>query len=211
MPSTEKRDTRGETTPRNVEELVREHLPLVRKIAGRAAARAPSSVTREELFCAGALGLVDSVTRDQETAGPAFTSYLRTRIRGAIVDELRAQDWLPRRARARNERGEVRDGAPNPVAVLRFDDLPPGPAREPASTDEPRDPLCEVERRRERACLLSALEQLDPRDRMVLRLHYFRGMRLKEIGRLLGVSEARVSQIHHRALGRLRPMVELAA
>ena len=46
---------------------------------------------------------------------------------------------------------------------------------------------------------------------MVLRLHYFRGMRLKEIGRLLGVSEARVSQIHHRALGRLRPMVELAA
>jgi len=185
-------------------------MPLVRRIARRMAWRAPSSIVTDDLVAAGALGLVDSIRRNGGDHGDAFGFYMLTRIRGSIQDELRASDWLPRGARVRAAEGHV-SGQPRPVAVIRFDDLPPGPEASPPSSDPAADPHEVLARKRVINRINSAVTSLPARDQLILRLHYSRGMQLKEIGRLLGVSEARISQLHHRALDRIRPRLAPAA
>ena len=191
------------------EKLIHDHLPLVKMVAKRLARRLPPSVAHDDLVGAGSLGLVDSVVRRRNNADSSFPHYTRIRIQGAMMDELRSHDWLPRRARAAEQ--AYRCGAPHPVAVVRFDDLPRGLARTPADKSSSSNPLEALARKRIALHLKRELDQLPKRDRLILHLHYFKGMNLKEISCLLGVSEARVSQIHHRALGLLRPNVPSAA
>ncbi len=191
------------------EELIREHMPLVKIFARRFSRRLPPSVAHDDLLGAGALGLIDSVVRRRGSDESSFACYTRIRIRGAIFDELRSHDWLPRRSRS-VDRSAI-EGEPHPVAVIHFDDLPAGSDRTPADNSGTGDPLEILSRKRAADLLKQELGQLPERDRLVLHLHYFKGMRLKEIGRLLGVSEARISQIHHRALHQLRPKVKSAA
>jgi RNA polymerase sigma factor FliA len=191
------------------EGLILQHMPLVHRLARRMALRAPASVVSDDLLSAGTYGLVDSVIRNRGDGGASFACYVRMRIRGAIYDELRANDWLPRRARLKNQT-EPESGPARPVAVIRFDDLPQG--QDAIATKEiDADPLEALTRKRVRRSLVKALSELPDRDRLVVHLHYFKGMQIREIGRLLGVSEARISQIHHRALERIRPFVDLAA
>jgi RNA polymerase sigma factor FliA len=203
-----KKNSRGRLTPPD-EKLIRDHMPMVKLIARRFAKRLPASVSQDDLLGAGALGLLDSVVRRRGDDEDSFSCYSRIRIRGAIFDELRAHDWLPRRSRS-TEKKEV-TGAPHPVAVIHFDDLPHGKERQPSSTTGEDNPLDALTRKRKISTLCRELETLPERDRLVIRMHYFRGMRLKEIGRLLGISEARVSQIHHRVLNQLRPRLLEAA
>ncbi len=193
----------------NDEKLIQEHMPLVKIFARRFSRRLPASVAHDDLLGAGALGLIDSVKRRRGSNDSSFACYTRIRIRGAIFDELRSNDWLPRRSRSQ-ERRET-SGEPHPVAVIHFDDLPLGTDRTPADQSSESNPLEALTRKRIATMLRDELNLLPERDRLVLHLHYFKGMRLKEIGRLLGVSEARVSQIHHRALHQLRPKVRSAA
>jgi len=200
--------TDRELSPRD-KNLIREHMPLVKHIARRFARRLPASVAHDDLVGAGALGLVDSVTRRRKGDDASFACYTRIRIRGAIFDELRSHDWLPRRSRSA-ERRETQ-GEPFPVAVVHFDDLPAGRDRTPTDPSPSANPLEALAYKRIACQLRRELNQLPDRDRLVLHLHYFRGMRLKEIGRLFGVSEARISQIHHRALAQLRPRLPSAA
>ena len=75
--------------------------PLVRKLALQLLARLPASVELDDLARAGMIGLLDAVRRYQETADAQFETYATTRIRGAMLDELRGQDWLPRSVRAK--------------------------------------------------------------------------------------------------------------
>ncbi|WYX08295.1 RNA polymerase sigma factor FliA [Achromobacter xylosoxidans] len=77
-----------------------EYAPLVRKLALQLLARLPASVELDDLIQAGMIGLLDAVRRYQETADAQFETYATTRIRGAMLDELRGQDWLPRSVRA---------------------------------------------------------------------------------------------------------------
>ncbi|MDJ0761985.1 MAG: sigma-70 family RNA polymerase sigma factor [Myxococcota bacterium] len=191
------------------EDLIREHMPLVKIFARRFSRRLPPSIAHDDLLGAGALGLIDSVVRRRGSDKSSFACYTRIRIRGAMFDELRSHDWLPRRSRSQ-ERQDT-GGVPHPVAVVHFDDLPAGADRTPADPTNYGDPLETLARKRIASALRQELDQLPERDRLVLHLHYFKGMRLKEIGRLLGVSEARISQIHHRALHQLRPKVRSAA
>jgi len=191
------------------EGLIRQHMPLVRQLARRMALRAPASIVSDDLLSAGTYGLVDSVIRNRGDGGASFACYVRMRIRGAIYDELRANDWLPRRARLKDQ-PEPESGPPRPVAVIRFDDLPQG--QDAIATKEiDADPFEALTRKRVRRSLHQALSGLPERDRLVVHLHYFKGMQIREIGKFLGVSEARISQIHHRALERIRPFVDLAA
>jgi RNA polymerase sigma factor FliA len=192
------------------EDLIKKHMPLVHKLARRMAMRAPASIVPDDLLSAGTYGLVDSVIRNRGDDGASFACYVRMRIRGAIYDELRANDWLPRRARLKNQT-EPESGPPRPVAVIRFDDLPAGPEATPATKEIDSDPFEALTRKRVRKNLYDALSELPERDRLVVHLHYFKGMQIREIGRFLGVSEARISQIHHRALGRIRPFLKTAA
>src|SRR5687768_16221576 len=79
--------------------VIKEYLPLVHRIAGQVARRVPANVVRGDLISAGLFGLVDLMRRHGSRDGIEFEGYARTRMRGAMVDELRAQDWLSRRAR----------------------------------------------------------------------------------------------------------------
>lgn len=191
------------------EELIRKHMPLVKIIAKRFSRRLPSSVAHDDLLGAGALGLIDSLARRRGDDEGSFTCYTRIRIRGAIFDELRSHDWLPRRSRTQKQRKS--HGEPPPVAVIHFDDLPANTNRIPVERSQENNPLEALLRKQVAILLKQELNLLPKRDRLVLHLHYFKGMRLKEIGRLLGVSEARISQIHHRALHLLKPKVLNAA
>jgi RNA polymerase sigma factor for flagellar operon FliA len=184
-------------------------MPLVKIYARLLSRRLPPSVAHDDLVAAGALGLIDSVIRRRGSDENSFACYTRIRIKGAMFDELRSHDWLPRSSRT-SEKSE-RKGEPRPIAVIHFDDLPAGTERNPWDTSEDTDPLEILSRKRAVNILNQELSQLPGRDRLVLHLHYFKGMRLKEIGRFLGISEARVSQLHHRSLQQMKPRLKYAA
>jgi RNA polymerase sigma factor for flagellar operon FliA len=76
--------------------LVEQHLPLVRTVVGRLAMTLPSHVNVDDLYSAGLVGLLNAVRRFNPKSGCSFESYARVRIRGAIFDELRRLDWVPR-------------------------------------------------------------------------------------------------------------------
>jgi RNA polymerase sigma factor FliA len=82
--------------PANREETIRSLLYLVQHMAGRLVARLPSHVAKEDLISAGVVGLIDAVDRYDSSKGCSLKSYSSLRIRGAMVDELRSQDWVPR-------------------------------------------------------------------------------------------------------------------
>jgi len=82
--------------PMNREDTIRSLLYLVQHIAGRLVAKLPSHVAKEDLISAGVVGLIDAVDRYDASKGCSLKTYSSLRIRGAMVDELRSQDWVPR-------------------------------------------------------------------------------------------------------------------
>ena len=89
----------GEMTPQDLSALIEEHLPLVKHIVFQVAVHFPRHVEREELARAGALGLVEAARRYDESRGVPFDRFAAQRIRGAILDAVRAADWAPRSVR----------------------------------------------------------------------------------------------------------------
>src|SRR6185437_15843835 len=83
-----------------------EYTPLVRKLALQMLARLPASVQLDDLMQAGMIGLLDAMRRYQENPEAQFETYATARIRGAMLDELRAQDWLPRSVRSKSRKIE---------------------------------------------------------------------------------------------------------
>jgi RNA polymerase sigma factor for flagellar operon FliA len=193
-------------------EDIARYIPLVHQVVRRVLRRLPSNVRREDLFSAGMFGLYDSIRKNGSDEGPKFEWYARIRIRGAILDELRAQDWLPRRARwVAAGRRAPSPGATNlPSAVVGFDDLGAGELASQLADTSTLDSGAQIELRSDCESLVAAIDQLPERERTIVRLHYFEGVRFKEIGALLGVSEPRISQLHARAIGRLKTMMEAA-
>src|ERR1041384_2208245 len=76
--------------------LVEEHLPLVRTVVGRMAMTLPAHVDMDDLYSSGLVGLLNAVRNFDPNAGRSFEAYARVRIRGAVFDELRRLDWVPR-------------------------------------------------------------------------------------------------------------------
>src|SRR3954465_1638274 len=81
------------------DELLTEHMPLVKRLAHHMKAKLPPSVEVDDLVQAGMIGLLDAINRYEETHGAQFETYAVLRIRGAMLDELRSSDWLPRSMR----------------------------------------------------------------------------------------------------------------
>lgn len=177
------------------------YMHLVHQVVGRLLRKLPPNVLRDDLVAAGSFGLVDALRRSEDR-GPAFDWYARIRIRGAVVDELRAQDWLTRRVRTRIARARA-EGTPTGLTVVGFDDLPESQAN--AFVDEfavtPQD---RVEQRMNREVLERAMAVLPEREANIVAWHYFDSVPFKVIAGRLGVSEPRISQLHGRAMGRLR-------
>lgn len=218
---------------------IAEHLPLVHRVVAQFVRRLPRSVQREDLVAAGTIGLFHALRSSAHTCPEMFASYARIRVRGAIVDELRRHDWSPRRRKeaepprltlvpsgASGTNANASETATAPaarparvraqVSVIGFDDLPPHGADLASDFASPLDDVVE---RRERDALHTAIGALPAREREIIQMRYFQGLPSKTIAERLGLSEARISQLHARATSRLRdllsssdaPEVKLAA
>lgn len=228
--------------------LILHYAPLVKYVAGRVGTGLPPHVDVADLVQSGVFGLWDAIDRFEPERGLKFETYAMQRIRGAILDDLRAQDWVPRtvRSRAREvERAlerletrlqrsatdaevaaelgstvtELRDlyAQLQLTSVIALDELISvgrggtsiAETLPDETADEPGALLDSLESRR---LLAEAISQLTDRDRVVVSLYYFENLTLAEIGRVLGVTESRVCQLHTRAVLRLRSkMLEASA
>ncbi|WP_437808694.1 sigma-70 family RNA polymerase sigma factor [Sorangium sp. So ce1078] len=188
-------------------EVLKGYFPLVRKLVRQVSRHLPPNVQRDDLLSAGMLGLVDSLRKNGGSDGETFAGYAKLRIRGAIVDELRAQDWLSRRAREAVEAeaaGKVGAG----TVFVSLSEVTP--AEESVHMSGGDDPIEAISAQATRRALSFAIAQLPERERRVIGMYYFEGAKLKDIGAELGVGEPRVSQLHTRALGMLRGMLSHA-
>ena len=184
-------------------EAIEAHLPLVHQTVRRFLRKLPANVCRDDLVSAGVFGLMDALRKNGGSEGAAFEWYARIRIRGAIVDALRQQDWLSRRARWAVASGEDQ-GRGAATAVVSFDDMAAGEQAAAMADEGAASPAEQAEASETRRRLELAVAQLPDRERLIVSMHYFEGVLFKEIGALLGVSEPRVSQLHARAMGKLR-------
>lgn len=193
--------------------LIDKYQHVVRQIAGGFQRKLPRNVLRDDLIAAGMSGLWDAVRKHGREASGNFDWYVRVRIRGAILDELRAQDWLPRRARAAaaeaaQAAGSKGSGAP---VVLRFDEVSESEQARCLTASEASNTEAAVEANFVKARLAEAMDQLPERERRIVAMHYFRGVKFKDLGEMLGVSEPRISQLHSRAMSRLKVILADAA
>ncbi|WP_205687421.1 FliA/WhiG family RNA polymerase sigma factor [Cellulomonas endophytica] len=225
---------------RSREQLILHYAPLVSSVAGRLGMRLPSSVEQGDLVSYGMFGLIDAIEKYELGRSVKFESYAAARVRGAIIDELRSLDWVPRSVRSKAravdraygelegrlhraptmpevagelgvEVGELRSTysqlATTNVAAL--DELLGGEDGSSSLGDtladaRAEDPAGSVEAQETSFLLSRAVEQLNDRERMVVVLYYFENKTLAEIGRVLGVTESRVSQMHTAAVAKLR-------
>jgi RNA polymerase sigma factor for flagellar operon FliA len=222
-------------------DLLQSFAPLVRHVVERVAASLPRNVDHEDLYSAGVLGLLDAHAKFDTGKGVKFETYAVWRIKGAVLDQLRALDWVSRsmRRKARNLDGITRrldqrlgraaseDEVAKEMKMTRgdfyrlldhvrgavlvsLDESRNGDDQEPSTLgDHLPDPnAVDLEARLEdeqnRTVMLRTLDQLPEQERLVVALYYYEHMTLKEIGRTLGISESRVSQVHTRAMMRLR-------
>jgi len=192
---------RKERTDPNVARLIAEFTPLVHKIVGGFQRRLPRNVLREDLVAAGMAGLWDAIRRHGEKHDEGFEWYVRVRVRGAILDELRAQDWLTRRAR----RAATANADSNPPRVVRLDDV--GEWEQNRCLAIAPDAESGLSETFIRESLARAVETLPERERLIVSEHYFNHVKFKSLGERLGVSEPRISQLHSRAMQRLRSAV----
>jgi RNA polymerase sigma factor for flagellar operon FliA len=172
-------------------------MPLVKKEVARMLRRVPPNILRDDLVAAGTYGVFDALRKNPER-GAAFNWYVRVRIRGALVDELRTQDWLSRRTRAKATAASegIRENT-----VVWLDDVPDAQALVDHGAPTP---FQLVAGRMARSTLVRAVGHLPPREADIVAWHYFEDVPFKAIAARLGVSEPRVSQLHSRAIGLLR-------
>ncbi len=197
--------------PVNRNEALVEWYPMVERIAHRAAVTygLPASVDASDLVSCGVLGLAEAWDRYDPERGVAFEAFAIPRIKGAVIDAIRAADWVPRKARQRaRETGEqlaVLVSMDEDRSTDSSDRIPAAERLADHGAPEPGSALMESEDKRE---LMGTLNRLPERERMIVTLHYFEGVPLQEIARSLGVTESRVSQLHTRALRMMRDGIE---
>lgn len=206
------------------DQLVLQHLGLVRHVLGRLIAELPAQVDLENLEGAGLLGLVEAAARFDPTRGVEFVHYASRRVRGAMIDELRRNCPLPQQQlqlwteiRELTAACEVypstaeislRLGVPeqsiidclDAVRLLRHEEwreeLAPSQGGTAEQTDIERQELCNA--------LSEAIMQLPERLRAIVSMYYLDELRLKEIGEVLELSESRVSRLLTDAQLRLK-------
>jgi RNA polymerase sigma factor for flagellar operon FliA len=222
--------------------LILSYSPLVKFVAGRLGSGLPAHVDEGDLVSYGLLGLIGAIERYDPDRDVKFETYAIARIKGSIIDELRAMDWVPRsiRSRAREiERAmtqleaqlhrapsdeelaskigiteEELDESLNDISrssIAALDELwtvSSGGDQialidtiEDTSGPEPQAALAHTELRE---ALAEAIARLPEREKLVVTLYYYEELTLREIGEVLGVTESRVSQLHTKAILRLK-------
>jgi RNA polymerase sigma factor for flagellar operon FliA len=234
-----------ERVPR--EQLLSRYTPLIKYVVERLAVGLPKNVDHEDLMSAGMLGLLDAYDKFDSRKGTKFETYAVWRIKGAVLDQLRALDWASRsiRRKAREVDASVRrldqrlGRSASDEEIAKEAKMPLGDyhrlmdqvrgavllsldeVRTPEDGDsigladmieDPSTPdvLARIEEEETRSLLLETLNQLPEQERVVVALYYYEHMTLREIGLTLGISESRVSQVHSRAVIRLKSRVRRA-
>lgn len=215
------------------EAIVRHFAPKVRYLAVRLKARLPQNVELADLVSAGTLGLMEAFGKFKPDMNVKFDTYAESRIRGAMLDELRGMDWLPRSLRQRvrildeaiqrlegssgsipteeqlaAETGldtkEVRQGleALQAKLCLSLDSIQDTFAADGANTES--EPYTVAAKQEILALVASLIDQLTPREKLVLSLYYADELNMRETAEVMSITEGRVSQLHSQALVRLR-------
>jgi RNA polymerase sigma factor for flagellar operon FliA len=223
--------------------LILTYAPLVKYVAGRLGSGLPAHVDEGDLVSYGLLGLIGAIERYDPDRDVKFETYAISRIKGAIIDELRAMDWVPRSVRARarhieraigeleaklhraptddeiagklgieteeleeslteisrssiaalDELWTISSSGGDQVALIDTIEDTQGP--------EPQSALAQTELKE---ALGEAIARLPEREKLVVTLYYYEELTLREIGEVLGVTESRVSQLHTKAVLRLK-------
>lgn len=227
------------------DKLLNNYIPLVKNVAGRMAAGFPKSVELNDLVNTGVIGLIEAFNNYDPGRGVKFETFAVPRIRGAILDELRMLDWVPRstRSKARNidrattklENQLGRGASNNEIAKLldislsdlfsaqkdvcfsslislddticREDDNRQVPRIETVQNKDTVDVLEVMEKTELKSFLMRSISALTEQERLVVSLYYYEELTLKEIGEIMLISESRVSQIHTRAVSRLKGLI----
>lgn len=196
----------------DLEEALGGVAPLIRRWAGHLARRLPggpgaTAALSDDLFATGMAAAFDIYRRDDlDAKREEFSYYLRVRVKGAMMDHLRRRDVIPRRRRAGRiaARGLAdADTDRAPTSIVSLEEIAVGKDSLAISLAQ-ESPLEQAEAAATRARLLRAVAGLPDRERLIITMHYLEGVRFKEIGSLLGVSEPRISQLHSRAMETLR-------
>lgn len=221
--------TRSSAAPPDDEALLEQYSSLVDRLARRLVVRTGLHSAFDDLWSVGALGLLEAGRRFDASKGVSFASFAEHRVRGAMLDELRRLDHLPRRLRDRTDHvvktrkklaGDLgREPTVEEVAADMGVELeeasdmsallePPLPLESILPTLAGVDATDAAILRQEAMTRLSeAVGLLPERLAMVLSLHYAEELTYREIAKMLDVSEPRVCQLHSEALGKLREIL----
>ena len=222
------------------EKLILEYAPLVKVVAGRLSMYLGYNVEYDDLVSYGVFGLIDAIDKFDPAKAVKFETYASLRIRGAVLDQIRKMDWIPRTIRQRQKKIEdaIRDiegeagraatdeeiaeklgisgeeyldwqsqmKVTNVVSLNEFLDAGmeiPQQAyqRTTARIDAPEEV---VEKAELKKMLMESLGLLTEKEKKVILLYYYEDLTLKEISNILEVSESRISQLHTRALSKMR-------
>lgn len=226
------------------QKLITHYLYLVKYAVGRMLVNLPKHLDPDDLIGYGLMGLIQSVEKFELARNVRFETFAMTRIRGAILDQLRAMDWMPRSLRqkakeveqaiARIEQATGRIADEESIAkelgvdletlhqtlsetsflVLSLDYLlnPQDDGSESFGDlipDNRMGPDEKLEQEAMRQALKAAIDYLPEREKKLIAFYYFEGLTMKEIGKVLDVTEARVCQLHSQAIHRLRARLKL--
>ena len=223
--------------------LVEKYLYIVRYVSDRLQQKLPRSIPPEDIRSAASYGLIRAVENFDHRRGTRFETYCATRVKGAILDELRARDWVPRMIRNNTtkmnvvrtdfERENGREPTPgemaetldvsrekveamiresNFISMFTFsrceEEAQRGDSEERSLIYEDKNSAAPFERIFLKDLSDHLMNSLTHREKMVILLYYVEDLSMKEIGKVLNISESRVSQIRTTTLAKLRNRVE---
>ena len=205
------------------DQLIVHYAPVVKYVAGRVSVGLPRHVDEADLASYGSIGLIDAIERFEPARNIKFETYAVPRIKGAIIDELRSIDWVPRSVRAKARAVEqsyskleaslhrtptdaevAADIEMTDAEVFRGGDHSDRSTLGESLPDATAGPMDTFEVKETKEALVKAVSEMGDREKTVLTLYYYEGLTLAEIGDILGVTESRVCQIHTKAVLQLR-------
>ncbi len=231
-----------EISSENSEQVIKEYAPMIKYVANRIAMRLPPHIEVDDLISVGVLGLMDAIEKFDATRGAKFKTYAEFRVRGAILDELRSLDWVPRSVRQKaasldsvcqklqaklgrppedeevaEEMGMTMDeffntlNETHSMPLLSLEDLgisgDEGDQRnllDCLAGKSDSDPHTQLRLTELKTVIAKAIDTIPEKERLMISLYYYEELTMKEIGEVLGITESRVSQIHSKAVFRLR-------